>query len=168
MKIHKIYIKKLNFQLPNAPKIFTRSLKPKTSVHIEMGSQQLSKDMFEVELSIRLNMRGNGDDAESEQDQDMEIAADSAPSGMVIYDLHIIECGIFEFDASKPRSADKLHDTLIVEGGTALHAYARADIDSTLVKSGFPALSLAMFDYKKVLAERKINKTVRDQDIVIH
>ena len=166
MKIHKIYIKKLNFQLPNAPKIFTRSLKPKTSVHIEMGSQQLSKDMFEVELSIRLNMRGNGD--ESEPEQDIELAADKASSGMVIYDLHIVECGIFEFDASKPRSADKLHDTLIVEGGTALHAYARADIDSTLVKSGFPALSLAMFDYKKVLAERKINKTVRDQDIVIH
>ena len=165
MKIHKVYVKKLNFGLPNAPKIFTRSLKPKTSVHIEMGSQRLSREMFEVELSIRLNMSG----AEGEEsEQDISLATSSEDSEMVIYKLHVIECGIFELESNKSSGEEVLHDTLIVEGGTILHAYARADIDSTLVKSGFPALSLAMFDYKRVLAERKGQKKLREPDVIIH
>ena len=162
MKIHKIYVKELNLSLPNAPKIFTRSLKPKTSVHIEMGSQRLSREMFEVELSIRLNM--SGEDGE-ESEQNTELAADRE---IVIYKLHLIECGIFELENNKTQGEDILHDTLIVEGGTILHAYARADIDSTLVKSGFPALSLAMFDYKRILAERRNKRKLKEPDIVIH
>ena len=165
MKIHKIYVKELNFSLPNAPKIFTRSLKPRTSVHIEMGSQRLSKDMFEVELSIRLNMSGEGGE---ESEQDIGLSTNSEDREMVIYKLHLAECGIFELESNKSLGEDMLHDTLIVEGGTILHAYARADIDSTLVKSGFPALSLAMFDYKRILAERKSKKKSEKQDIIIH
>ena len=165
MKIHKIYVKELNLSLPNAPKIFTRSLKPKTSVHIEMGSQRLSREMFEVELSIRLKMSG---EAGEEGENDLGISTNSEDSEIVIYNLQLIECGIFELEDHKTQGEEVLHDTLIVEGGTILHAYARADIDSTLVKSGFPALSLAMFDYKRILAERKNKKKLREPNIVIH
>ena len=167
MKIHKIYLKQLSFDVPEAPGVFTRNLKPHTSVHIEMGSHRLNKEIFEVELTIKVNMLGVQAGQESE-------ATEGEAEESTIYSLYLVEGGIFELDEARTTAnPEAMVEKLIAEGGAVLHPYARADIDSTLVRSGFPPLALSNFDYRKMLQKSTAGKKrpglkAKDSSIIIH
>ena len=165
MKIHKIYVKQLHFDIPNGPTIFTRNLKSQTAVHVEIGSSRLTRHVFEVELTIKITMRGVDPNIDNSE---QPVSTDDYNPEDVIYQLALVECGIFELEESqvgRDKNA-KIVPVLISEGGPILHPYARADIDTTLIKSGFPPINLTNFDYKKMIAKGKTKTNLDGSDLV--
>ncbi len=59
-RLQKLYVKDLSFENPNAPGVFQiKPEEPKTEVNLNMRSQRLNDEAWEVTLGLTVKMTGN-------------------------------------------------------------------------------------------------------------
>ncbi len=118
LKIEKIYVKDISFEVPNSPKIFTESLDPKVKINLATKNKQLGPETYEVVLSTTLQ---------------------ASQGDTVAFLAEVQQAGIFTLKGVPEDTMSRLLDVYCP--GT-LYPYAREVISEIVQRGGFPQLLL--------------------------
>ncbi|MEE8526967.1 MAG: protein-export chaperone SecB [Gammaproteobacteria bacterium] len=124
LKIEKIYLKDLSFEVPNSPKIFTAKVDPEVKFNIATKHKQIGPENFEVVLSTTLQATHNED---------------------VAFLAEVQQAGIFTIKGVPENAMDQL---LEVYCPGVLYPYAREAISEIVQKGGFPQLLLQPVNFE--------------------
>jgi preprotein translocase subunit SecB len=127
--IHKIYVKDVSFESPNAPKIFTQDWNPETNVQINTQAQVLEEGLFDVELTLTVTAKVGENTA---------------------FLVEIKQAGIFQ---AKGFPEAQMGHLLGSYCPNLLFPYARAAISGLVSGGGFPDLALAPINFDALYAQ---------------
>ena len=133
--LQRIYTKDVSFESPSTPKIFRQNWQPNVNVDLNTKSSRIDEEgNFEVVLTLTVTAK---------------IEEDTA------FLVEVQQAGIFYMVGIE---GEPLRQVLATVGPNILFPYARDNIDSLVIKGGFPALMLAPvnFDalYRQALAQQ--------------
>ena len=133
--LQRIYTKDVSFESPSTPKIFRQNWQPNVNVDLNTKSSRIDEEgNFEVVLTLTVTAK---------------IEEDTA------FLVEVQQAGIFYMVGIE---GEPLRQVLATVGPNILFHYARENIDSLVIKGGFPALMLAPvnFDalYRQALAQQ--------------
>ena len=133
--LQRIYTKDVSFESPSTPKIFRQNWQPNVNVDLNTKSSRIDEEgNFEVVLTLTVTAKVEEDTA---------------------FLVEVQQAGIFYVVGIE---GEPLRQVLATVGPNILFPYARENIDSLVVKGGFPALMLAPvnFDalYRQALAQQ--------------
>lgn len=133
--LQRIYTKDVSFESPSTPKIFRQNWQPNVNVDLNTKSSRIDEEgNFEVVLTLTVTAK---------------IEEDTA------FLVEVQQAGIFYMVGIE---GEPLRQVLATVGPNILFPYARENIDSLVIKGGFPALMLAPvnFDalYRQALAQQ--------------
>ena len=131
LRIDRIYIRDLSFESPQAPGVFALEWRPQVQIELNTRSNRLDDGRFEVVLT--LNVEAKSDDR-------------------TLLMVELQQAGIFHLDGMDEETRRK---ALGVKCPEVLFPYARATVDSLLVKGTFPPFMLAPVDFGALYAEAK-------------
>ena len=133
--IQRTYIKDLSFETPMGFKVFSQAFKPKVKLDVNTKVNNVSENVNEIVLTLTITATLEEETA---------------------YLLELQQAGIFAISGFPD---DQIPHVIGAVCPNFLFPYAREVIDSTVVKGGFPPLSLAPIDfdaiYRQTLAGRK-------------
>lgn len=122
--MQRIYNKDLSFESPSTPDVFRKQWQPKVNVDLNTRSNPIDEQgNFEVVLSITLTAKVEDDTA---------------------FLVEVQQAGIFFITGFE---ADDLRRLLGTAAPNILFPYARENIDSLVVKGGFPPVMLAPVNF---------------------
>jgi preprotein translocase subunit SecB len=122
--MQRIYNKDLSFESPSTPDIFKRQWQPKVNVDLNTRSTPIDEQgNFEVVLSITLTAKVDDDTA---------------------FLVEVQQAGIFFITGFEGENLRRLLGTA---APNILFPYARENIDSLVVKGGFPPVMLAPVNF---------------------
>jgi preprotein translocase subunit SecB len=127
--IHRVYVKDISFESPNAPKVFTQEWNPETNVQINTNAQQLEPNIYEVELTLT-------------------VTAKMAENTAFLVELK--QAGIFQLSGF---DQDHLGHLLGSYCPNLLFPYARAAISGMVTGGGFPDMALAPINFDALYAQ---------------
>ena len=135
LTLQRIYTKDVSFESPSTPKIFRQNWQPNVNVDLNTKSSRIDEEgNFEVVLTLTVTAK---------------IEEDTA------FLVEVQQAGIFYMVGIE---GEPLRQVLATVGPNILFPYARENIDSLVIKGGFPALMLAPvnFDalYRQALAQQ--------------
>jgi preprotein translocase subunit SecB len=123
--IHNIYLKDVSFESPNAPAIFRTQWQPKVDLDLQMGSQDLGDNLYEVVIHLTLGIK-----LENEQ---------------TAFLIELKQAGIF---ALQGLTAEQLERALSTTCPEILFPYAREAISNLAMRGGFPQLALPPINFE--------------------
>lgn len=129
-RIERIYVKKVNVELINAPEMFEKTWKPKVNLNFNAKHNAIGENRSEVSLSLDLSC-DNHDELTFEMS--VELAA-----------LVILKNGLSERE---------IHHILAQEATNTLFAYLRETVDSLAVRASLPPFALAHMDFGKLVKD---------------
>lgn len=143
--IQRIYNKDVSFESPATPDVFRKQWQPKFSVDLNTKSNAVDEEgNFEVVLTITLT-------AKIEEE--------------TIFLVEVQQAGIFLITGFEGENLRRLLGTA---APNVLFPYARENIDSLVVKGGFPAIMLSPvnFDalYQQAMAQTESRAQAADND----
>lgn len=122
--MQRIYNKDLSFESPSTPDVFRKQWQPKVNVDLNTRSNPIDEQgNFEVVLTITLTAKVDDDTA---------------------FLVEVQQAGIFFITGF---NADDLRRLLGTAAPNILFPYARENIDSLVVKGGFPPVMLAPVNF---------------------
>ncbi len=122
--LQRIYTKDISFESPDSPAIFRKQWQPKVNVDLNTKSDRLDDNgNFEVVLTITVTAK-----------------VDEATAFLV----EVQQAGIFYVSGIEGEDLRRLLGTV---SPNILFPYARENIDSVVVKGGFPAVLLAPVNF---------------------
>jgi preprotein translocase subunit SecB len=122
--MQRIYNKDVSFESPATPNIFTKQWQPKVNVDLNTRSNPIDeKGNFEVVLSITLTAKLDDESA---------------------FLVEVKQAGIFFITGFEENQLRRLLGTA---APNVLFPYARENIDSLIVKGGFPPVMLAPVNF---------------------
>ena len=122
--MQRIYNKDLSFESPSTPDVFRKQWQPKVNVDLNTRSNPIDEQgNFEVVLSITLTAKVDDDTA---------------------FLVEVQQAGIFFITGFEQ---DDLRRLLGTAAPNILFPYARENIDSLVVKGGFPPVMLAPVNF---------------------
>lgn len=128
--MQRIYTKDVSFESPATPDVFKKSYQPKVNVDLNTRSNPADdQGNFEVVLSITLTAKIEDETA---------------------FLVEVQQAGIF-FIAGF--SEDQMRRVLGTAAPNILFPYARENIDSLVVKGGFPAIMLAPVNFDSLFEQ---------------
>jgi preprotein translocase subunit SecB len=127
--IHRVYVKDVSFESPNAPKVFTQEWRPETNVQVNTQAQQLEPNIYEVELTLTVT---------------------SKMAGQTAYLVELKQAGIFQLSGFEQ---DHLGHLLGSYCPNILFPYARATISGLITGGGFPDMALAPINFDALYAQ---------------
>ena len=127
--IHKVYLKDVSFESPNAPDIFTQEWAPETHIDLNTASRAIDENIYEVELSLTVTTKLGERTA---------------------YLVEIKQAGVFGAAGFAP---DHLGHLLGSYCPNLLFPYAREAISSLVTKGGFPDMALAPVNFDALYAQ---------------
>ena len=130
LNIERVYVKDISFESPLVPMIFTEQWKPKVKLDLNTATRSVSEDRFEVDLRVTVT-------TETESDVTSLI-------------VEVTQSGLFTISGFEP---DQLKQLLATMCPNILFPYAREQIDSLMVKGGFPPIHLAPVNFDAVYAQ---------------
>ena len=145
--IHKVFIKDVSFESPNAPQVFTQEWKPDVNVQINTQSQGLEEGIFEVELTLTVTAKLGEHTA---------------------YLVELTQAGIF---AANGFADDQMGHLLGSYCPGLLFPYARASISNFVSSGGFPDLALAPINFDALYAqhmEQRAQQQAEGQETTTH
>jgi preprotein translocase subunit SecB len=128
--IHKIYVKDVSFESPNAPVVFNESWQPQADINVQNTARKVGEGIYEVVLSVTVTARV-GD--------------------KVGFLVEVQQAGLFGLEVPDDEAARP-----IIAGACPgiLYPYAREVISSLVGHGGFPALYLAPADFNALFQQR--------------
>lgn len=122
--LQRIYTKDVSFESPSTPKIFRQAWQPQVNVDLNTKSARIDEEgNHEVVLTLTVTAKVGEDTA---------------------FLVEVQQAGIFFVAGIEGES---LRQILATVGPNILFPYARENIDSLVVKGGFPALMLAPVNF---------------------
>ena len=145
LRIERLYLKDASFESPGAPSIFSEQWRPETQVDINTTVNNLGDNRHEVVLAVTVTSKRDGD--------------------RVAFVAEVHYAGIFVINGL---DAQQLHQVIGITCPNTLFPYVRENLDSLVVRGGFPAMQLAQVNFEALYAQamQKANKT--DSDPVQH
>ncbi len=146
--VHNIYAKDVSFESPNTPQVFTMEWKPKLDFDIQMSRTPLEDNLYEVVMSITVNVAVLPED-------------DNEANKQTAFLVEIKQAGIFLLEGT---TDDKQIDYILsTTAPTILFPYAREAISSLVGRGGFPQLIIPPMNfeamYQQHLEEQKKTST---------
>jgi preprotein translocase subunit SecB len=129
--VHRIYVKDLSFESPNAPEIFRQEWKPQYDLNLSSNVNKLADDAFEVVLSVT-------------------VTAKIADKTAIIVEVH--QAGLF---AVHGFAEQELGPVLSVYCPNLLFPYAREVVSDLVTKGSFPQLVLQPVNFEALYAQRQ-------------
>jgi protein-export chaperone SecB len=142
--VHNIYVKDISFEAPHSPKVFTLDWKPKLDFEIEMGRTKLEGTLYEVVMSITVNVAIEQSDVpESEK--------------IMAFLVEVKQAGIFMLEGiSDPQQIDYILSTA---APTILFPYARQVVSNLVTQGGFPQLVIPPMNFDAMYQEHLAEKS---------
>ncbi len=139
--IQRTYIKDLSFETPMGAKVFTQTFKPKIKLDVNTRVNNISENVNEIILTLTITANLEEETA---------------------YLIELQQAGIFAISGFPD---DQTPHVIGAVCPNFLFPYAREVIDSTVVKGGFPPLSLAPIDFDAIYRQtqsgnKKNNKSL--------
>lgn len=146
LAIHKIYVKDVSFEAPNAPEIFRGEWRPDVDIQLHSDAKRLSPDLYEVVLKVTVTAKLDDKTA---------------------FLVEVYEAGIFGISGVPEAHLGPMLGSFCPN---ILFPYARETISDLVARGGFPQLILAPvnFDalYAKHQEEKRGDKTSSEE--VVH
>lgn len=130
LNLERIYVKDISFESPQAPQIFSAQWKPQVKLDLNTTTRSLGENRYEVDLRITVT---------TQTDDDV--------TSMIV---EVTQSGIFLVSGFEPDQQKMLLATMCPN---ILFPYIREQIDSLMVKGGFPPLHIAPVNFDAVYAQ---------------
>lgn len=121
--LQRIYTKDVSFEAPNSPEVFTKDWQPQINMDLNTNIQELEDDHFEVSLSVTVTAENDG------------------KNGFLV---ELVQAGVFYISNIEDEQKSAMLGAMCPG---ILFPYLRENIDSLVVKGGFPALMLAPINF---------------------
>ncbi len=129
--IHKIYLKDMSFEAPNAPDIFRGEWKPKVNLDLGIENRQMDENTYEVILKTTVT---------------------TTLDDKTAYLCEVHQAGIF---AVKGFDENTLGALLGSYCPATLFPYAREAVSDLVGKGGFPQIALAPVNFDALYMQKK-------------
>lgn len=128
--MQRVYLKDVSFESPNSPKVFTQEWKPEIKLDLNTGARQLDEQHYEVSIKITLTASQNEE---------------------AVFLVELEQAALFAL-INIPE--DQVRPMLGTVCPNMLFPYLRENIDSLVVKGGFPALVLSPINFDALYQQR--------------
>lgn len=128
--MQRVYLKDVSFESPNSPKVFTQEWKPEIKLDLNTGARQLDEQHYEVSIKITLTASQNEE---------------------TVFLVELEQAALFAL-INIPE--DQVRPMLGTVCPNMLFPYLRENIDSLVVKGGFPALVLSPINFDALYQQR--------------
>jgi len=129
-QIQRVYLKDFSLEQPNSPAIFLEQEMPGIEVSINVGSDRLSEDVYEVAVTITITAK---------------------MSDKIAYLVEGKQAGIFEL---RNIPEDQVGALLGIGCPTIIYPYLRANLADAITRAGFPPVHLAEINFEAFYRER--------------
>lgn len=130
LRIERLYLKDASFESPGTPGIFGEQWRPETQVDINTSVNNLGDNRHEVVLAITVT---------SKRDEER-----------VAFVAEVHYAGIFVIEGVDPA---QLHQVVGIACPSTLFPYVRENLDSLVVRGGFPAIQLAPVNFEALYVQ---------------
>lgn len=128
--IHKLYVKDVSFELPNAPQIFQEQGQSDVKMSLAQRVDDLGEDLHEVVLTVTVT---------------------ATLGEKTAYLAEVAQAGIFHITGFRDQQA---HAVMNILCPSALFPYARRAISDLVADGGFPPLTLQPVNFDQLYAQR--------------
>lgn len=128
--IQRIYVKDLSFESPNAPQVFRDTWEPAVNVELNVKTDKLDNNIYEVKLSITAN-----------------VSSKEKPAFLA--EVH--QAGIFNIQGFSEVQLSRMLGSYCP---TVLFPYAREVISDLVSRGGFPPLYLAPINFEALYEQQ--------------
>ncbi len=128
--LQRVYLKDVSFEAPNTPQVFTKEWKPEVKLDLNTGAQKLDDTHYEVSIKVTVTATNQEETA---------------------FLVEIVQAGLFVL-ANIPE--DQVRPMLGALCPNILFPYLRENVDSLVIKGGFPALVLAHINFDALFQQR--------------
>ncbi len=129
IRLERLYLKDASFESPITPEVFREEWKPEVQVDINTRSTLQSENRHEVLLTLTLRAKLDGKTA---------------------FIVEVQQAGVFLIEGL---NAKMLQGVLATMCPNTLFPYIRENVDSLVVKGGFPPMHLAPVNFDALYAE---------------
>jgi len=129
--IQRSYVKDLSLETPMGVKVFTQAFQPSVSLDISTRANTVADNMYEVVLTVTVTAKVEEETA---------------------YLVELQQAGLFAISGFPE---ERLPHVLGAVCPNFLFPYARELADSTVVRGGFPPLSLAPIDFDALFRSKQ-------------
>ncbi|TDJ33123.1 MAG: protein-export chaperone SecB [Gammaproteobacteria bacterium] len=130
IRLERLYLKDASFESPSTPEVFGEEWKPEVQVDINTRSNSQPDNRHEVLLTLTLRAKLAG--------------------GKTAFIVEIQQAGIFLVEGVEAEVRQRL---LATTCPNTLFPYIRENVDSLIVKGGFPAMHLAPVNFDGLYTE---------------
>ena len=128
--LQRIYTKDISFEAPNSPAAFTKQWKPEVKLDLNTSGRKVDEQHYEVSVKITITAKNDDETA---------------------FLVELVQCGLF---AVVNIPEQQLGAMLGAICPNILFPYLRENIDSLVVKGGFPAFMLAPINFEALYQKR--------------
>lgn len=125
------YVKDLSVENPNAPDVYQWEAQPQIDVQFNIGANEVSDEVHEVELKIEVTAK--------------------ADQG-VAFGVELLYCGLFGL---RNVPDDQAHPFLFAEAPRLLFPFARAIVSDAVRDAGFQPLMLEPIDFTALYMQQR-------------
>lgn len=130
-QIQRIYLKDCSLEQPNSPAIFLEQDAPIIDVALDVGTESLSEDIYEVVVTTTVTAK---------------------LKDKVVFLVEAKQAGIFEV---RNIPADQLEPLLGVGGPNLVYPHLRANIADLITRAGFPPIHLSEINFELFYQQRQ-------------
>lgn len=133
--LQRVYLKDVSFEAPNSPQVFTKEWKPEVKLDLNTNAQKLDDTHYEVSIKVTIT------------------ATNSEETAFLV---EVVQAGLFVLSNIPEEQVRPMLGALCPN---ILFPYLRENIDSLVVKGGFPALVLAHINFDALYQQRIAQET---------
>ncbi len=137
--MQKIYLKRNEYEAPNAATVFRDDWKPEISLDMDIKSNTIEEGRYEVLLTV-------------------SIKAHNTTNNMGAFKLVVEQAALFLISGF---TKDHLEEALGSACPAIMFPYLRETVDHMLIKGGFPPLMLAPVNFDALYQEKKAGKEAK-------
>lgn len=138
INIQKIYLKDASVESPQSPQIFSAESQqegaPQVDVRFNIGHTPLSEEIIDITLTLTVEATRNDSN---------------------VYLIEIVQAGIFSIVGFEQHEQ---HHIMGAYAPEVLFPYARENVDSLLVKAGFPPLAMGPVNFEQFYRQNLQNQ----------
>ena len=128
--LQRIYTKDVSFEAPNSPQVFTKEWAPEVKLDLNTGARQVDEQHYEVTVKATITA---------------SVGEETA------FLVEVVQAGLFAL-INVP--AEQVRPLLGAACPNILFPYLRENVDSLVVKGGFPALMLSPINFEALFQQR--------------